>query len=388
MSFSNLSIPYNKVAFAGTGEAVRSVQLVRSAKELAVEAALAAMRDAGITSADIDGVITASPTADPHFVFASLVAEALNIQPRMATAMQSAGASPCTAVLHAARAIAAGEAHTILICESDSRGAKFKGDKIQALRAARPWVDDFEDPFGLTVPGKYALIAQRWMHEYGRGPEDLAAVAVAARQHAQRQVDAPRREPLSVEQVLASPMIASPIRALDCCPVADWGCAVILTSLERARDMRRPPVRLIGGAEGHDAYHLHEPRRLPHAATRRSADAAYAIAGISPRDVDTAQVFDAFSIAAIVAMEELGLCEPGEGGQFFAQGKGRLNGVLPTNTTGGMMTWGNAHVIVLPEAIRQARGDAGINQVPGAKIALAHGIGGPMSLACTLLLAR
>lgn len=388
MSFSNSNMPYGKVAFAGIGEAKRSALVVRSAKELAVEAALAAMQDAGITNADIDGIITASPTADPHFVFASLVAEALNIRPRLATAMQSAGASPCTAVLHAARAIATGEVHTVLICESDSRGSKFKGDKIQALRAARPWTDDFEDPFGLTVPGKYGLIAQRWMHEFGRGPEDLAAVAVAAREHAQRQAYAPKRESLTVEQVLASPIIAHPLRTLDCCPVADWGCAIILTSIDRARDMRQKPVRLIGGAEGHDDYHMHEPQRIPHAATRRSADEAYAMAGIIPSDVDTAQVFDAFSIAAIVAMEELGLCDPGQGGQFFLKGKGSLYGELPTNTTGGMMTWGNAHIIVLPEAIRQVRGDAGINQVAGVKIALAHGIGGPMSLACTLLLAQ
>ena len=158
---------YSSLAIAGVGEADLFVDRVRSAKDLAVEAALKAMDDAGIRSHDIDGVITASPAADPHFVFSSLVGEALNINARLSTALQNAGASPMLGVMYAARAIASGEAHTVLVCESDSRGAKFKGDKIQAMRAARPWSDDFEDPFGLTVPAKYALLAQAWMHRYG-----------------------------------------------------------------------------------------------------------------------------------------------------------------------------------------------------------------------------
>ncbi len=379
---------FGKVAFAGTGEAALLTSAARSAKELAVEASLHALADAGLSPQDIDGVITASPAADPHFVFASLVAEALNIPARITTSLQNAGASPCIGVLYAARAIANGEAHTVLVCESDSRGAKFKGDKIQAMRAARPWTDDFEDPYGLTVPGKYALIAQRWMHQYGGRPEDLAAVAIASREHGRRQPNAPKRDPLTVEQVLTSPLIAAPLRALDCCPVSDWGGAVIVTTIERARDMRKVPVRIIGGGEGHAPYHLHEMSELPSTATRKSAEIAFGIAGIKPSDVDTAQVFDAFSIAALLAMEELGFCERGQAGRLFAQGNTALNGSIPTNTSGGMMTWGNAHILVLPEAIRQVRGEAGINQVPGAQIALAHGIGGPMSLACTLLLGK
>jgi len=379
---------YGKLAFVGTGEAALGGDRVRTAQDLAVEASLAAMADAGLSPRDIDGVITASPSGDPHFVFSSLVTEALNIPARINTTLQSAGASPCMGVLYAARAIASGEAHTVLICESDSRAARFKGDKIQALRASRPWTDDWEDPYGLTVPGKYALIAQRWMHRHGGSAEDLAAVAVAARAHAARQATAPKRDPLSIEAVLASPMIASPLRVLDCCPVTDWGGAMILTTLERARDLRKPPVRLLGGGEGHAPYHIHENDELPSAATRQSAEAAFGIAGVKPSDIDTAQVFDAFTIAALVAMEELGFCAPGEGGRLFAEGHTALGGSIPTNTSGGMMTWGNAHIIVLPEAIRQVRGEAGVNQVPDVELALAHGIGGPMSLSCTLILGR
>lgn len=382
---------YGMLAFCGTGEAKQARgenAPVRSARDLAVEAALAAMADAGITPRDVDGVITASPTADPHFMFSSVVTEALNIPARVNTALQNAGATPCMGVLYGARAIAAGEAHTVLVVESDSRGSRLKGDKVQALRATRPWVDDWEDPFGLMVPGKYALIAQRWMHRYGRSREDLAAVAVAARKHAQRQAGAPKKDPLTLEAVLASPPVASPLHVLDCCPVADWGGAVILTTLERARDMKKPPVRLLGGGEGHAAYHMHETDELPSDATRKSAEAAFGIAGVKPADIDTAQVFDAFTIAAIVAMEELGFCERGAGGQLFATGATQLDGSIPTNTTGGMMTWGNAHIIVLPEAIRQVRGEAGANQVKDAELAVAHGIGGPMSLSCTLVLGK
>ena len=378
---------YRNIAFAGVGEAKLSSTLVRNAQELSVEAALAALSDAGLTPADIDGVITASPAGDPHFVFSTLVTEALGIPARINTTIQSAGASPCLGVLYAARAIATGACHTVLVCESDSRGTRFKGDKIQAMRAARPGTNDFEDPFGLTTPGKYALIAQRRMHRFGTRPEDLAAVAVAARKHAQRQPNAPRRDPLTVESVLASPFIAEPLRVLDCCPVADWGGAVIVTTLERSRDMRKPPIRLIGGGEGHGSYHLHEMSELPGPATRKSAEEAFGIAGVRPSDIHTAQVFDAFTIAGLIAMEELGFCEPGQGGTLFAEGHTALGGSIPTNTTGGMLTWGNAHIIVLPEAIRQLRGEAGVNQVPNARLALAQGSGGPMALSCTLILA-
>jgi len=380
--------PYGRIAFAGVGEASISATKVRTAQELAVEAGLMAMADAGLTARDIDGVITASPAGDPHFMFSTLVTEALNIPARVNMAIQAAGASPGMGVLYAARAIAAGDAHTVLVCESDSRGARFKGDKIQAMRAARPWTDDWEDPFGLTVPGKYALIAQRWMHRFGGRREDLAAVAVAARVHATRQPEAPRREPLTVDKVLASAPIASPLHALDCCPVADWGGAVIVTTVERARDLRQPVVRLLGAGEGHSAYHLADADELPPSATRQSAQAAFIIAGVKPADIDTAQVFDAFTIAALIAMEELGFCEPGAGGALFASGHTALGGSIPTNTTGGMLTWGNAHVIVLPEAVRQVRGDAGVNQVAGAQLALAHGIGGPMALSVTMILGR
>jgi acetyl-CoA acetyltransferase len=379
---------YTSIAIAGVGEADLFVNRVRSAKDLAVEASLNAMRDAGITSKDIDGVITASPSADPHFVFSSLDYEALSINARVTTALQNAGASPLLGVMYAARVIASGEAHTVLVCESDSRGAKFKGDKIQAMRAARPWSDDFEDPYGLTVPAKYALIAQAWMHRYGAKPEDLASVAVAAREHGRRQPLAIKKEALTIEGVLNSPMIASPLHALDCCPVSDWGGAVLVTSLERARDMKKKPVRILGAGEGHGAYHLYETRELPSSATSLAAKRAFDMAGLAPKDINVAQVFDAFSIAAILALEEIGLCAKGEGGLFFSSGRSALDGDIPINTTGGMMTWGNAHIIVLPEAVRQARGDAGINQVKDVQVSLAHGIGGPMSLSSTLLLAQ
>jgi acetyl-CoA acetyltransferase len=384
----NEAAMHRKIAFAGVGEAKPSKTAVRSALDLAVEAALAAVADAGLSTRDIDGVLTASPAGDPHFMFSTLVVEALGIPARINTTLQSAGASPCIALLYAARAIMSGACHTVLVCESDSRGARFKGDKIQAMRAARPWTDDYEDPVGLTVPGKYALIAQRHMHRFGTRPEELAAVAVAARRHAQRQPNAPRRDPLSVEAVLESPLVAAPLRALDCCPVLDWGGAVIVTTAERARDMRKSPVLLLGAGEGHGPYHPHEMPELPGPATRTSGETAFAMAGVRPRDIDVAEVFDAFTIAALVAMEELGFCEPGQGGTLFASGATALDGTIPVNTTGGMLTWGNAHIMVVPEAVRQVRGEAGINQVPNVELALAHGIGGPMAASCALVLGK
>jgi acetyl-CoA acetyltransferase len=379
---------HRKIAFVGIGEATLSKSATRSALDLAVEASLVAFADAGLTARDVDGVLTASPAGDPHFMFSALVVEALGIPARISTTLQSAGASPCIAILYAARAIMSGACHTVLVCESDSRGARFKGDKIQAMRAARPWTDDYEDSVGLTVPGKYALIAQRHMHRYGTRPEDLAAVAVAARTHAQRQPSALKRDPLTIEAVLASPLVAAPLRALDCCPVLDWGGAVIVTTTERARNMRKPPVVLLGAGEGHGPYHPHEMTELPSPATGASGQAAFAMAGARPQDIDVAEVFDAFTIAALVTMEELGFCEHGEAGALFANGATALDGKIPVNTTGGMLTWGNAHIIVVPEAVRQVRGEAGVNQVPDVELALAQGIGGPMAASCTLVLGK
>ncbi len=384
----NETAMHRKIAFCGLGEAKPSKTAVRSALDLAAEASLEAIADAGLTATDIDGVLTASPAGDPHFMFSTLLVEALGIPARLNTTLQSAGASPCLALLYAARAIMSGACHTVLVCESDSRGARFKGDKIQAMRAARPWTDDYEDPIGLTVPGKYALVARRHMHRHGTRPEDLAAVAVAARTHAQRQANAPKRDPLTVDAVLASPLVADPLHALDCCPVLDWGGAVIVTSAERARDMRKPPVMLLGAGEAHGPYHPHEMPELPGPATRASGEAAFAMAGVQPKDIDVAEVFDAFTIAALVAVEELGFCEPGRGGALFASGATALGGDIPVNTTGGMLTWGNAHIIVAPEAIRQLRGEAGVNQVPNAELALAQGTGGPMAVSCTLVMGK
>jgi acetyl-CoA acetyltransferase len=379
---------HRKIALVGVGEAAVSKTAVRSALDLAVEASQAALVDAGLTPLDVDGVLTASPAGDPHFMFSSLLVEALGIPARINTALQSAGASPCIALLYAARAIMSGACHTVLVCESDSRGARFKGDKIQAMRAARPWTDDYEDPVGLTVPGKYALIARRYMHRFGIRPEHLAAVAVAARTHAQRQAHAPKRDPLSIEAVLASPLVAEPLRTLDCCPVLDWGGAVIITTAERARDMRKLPVLLLGAGEGHGPYHPHEMPELPSPATRLSGQAAFAMAGVTPQDIDVAEVFDAFTIAALIEMEELGFCEPGQAGTLFASGATAVGGSIPVNTTGGMLTWGNAHILVLPEAVRQVRGEAGVNQVANVELALAQGIGGPMASSCTIVFGK
>jgi acetyl-CoA acetyltransferase len=377
-----------KIAFAGVGEANPAGPPARSALELAAEAALAAMDDAGVTPPEVDGILTASPQAEPHFMFSTVLAEFLGLRPRLNATLQVAGASPCLAVLHAARAIAGGLSHTVLVCESDSRGARFTGDKAAAMRAARAWTDDYEDPFGLTTPAKYALIARRHMHRFGTRPEHLAAVAVAARRHAQRHPQAPKRDPLTVEAVLASPMVADPLHVLDCCPVMDWGGAALLTSAERGRDLRKPPVLLLGGGEGHNAFHLHELDELPGPALRASAEAAFGMAGVRPADIHVAQLFDAFTITitVLLSLEELGFCRPGEAGPFVAEGRTEPDGSLPVNTWGGMLTWGNAHIQVVPEAVRQLRGEAGGRQVPGARLAVAHGAGGPLAVSCTLVL--
>jgi acetyl-CoA acetyltransferase len=229
------------------------------------------------------------------------------------------------------------------------------------------------------------------MHEFGTTPEQLASVAVAHRAWAALTDDAWFRTPITVEDVLASPLISSPLHRLDCCVVTDGGAALIVTTRERAASLRKPPLHVLGAAEGHTHRNITGMADLTVSAAAVTGAAAFAEAGLGPSDMDFVQLYDAFTITPIVIVEDLGFCEKGEGGAFYADGRTAPGGAIPMNTNGGGLAYchpGMLSLFLLVEACRQLWGECGERQVAGAEVGLVHGLGGQFSSAATAVLAR
>jgi acetyl-CoA acetyltransferase len=350
-------------------------------------AAKEALAEAGLRLADVDGLF-AHRLGEEGTV---QLGEYLGIQPRYSDSTDLGGASFEAFVQHALAAVATGRCEVALIAYASRQRSKrsrtrARQEPSDTIRA------QFESPYGLPFPiGSYALAAARHMHEFGTTPEQLAAVAVTAREWAALNPKAWRREPLTVEDVLESAVVSDPFHRLDCCLVTDGGGAVIVTNGARARDAAKPAVRVIGVGESHTHWHISQMRDLTATAGRASGAAAFAMAGIVPDDVDVLEPYDAFTITPILALEDLGFCAPGEGGAFVEEGRLRPSGTLPALTSGGGLSYnhpGAFGLLLLIEAVRQLRGEAEARQVPDARIAVAHGYGGLLSVASTVVLAR
>jgi len=227
------------------------------------------------------------------------------------------------------------------------------------------------------------------MHEFGTASEQLAEVAVATRKWAALNPRALMRDPLTVEDVLASRMISWPLHLLDCCLVTDAGGAVVVTSAERARDLAKRPVYVLGTGEASTHVMVSQmPDFARWDAARLSGERAFAMAGVAPADVDVAMLYDAFTIVPIMALEALGFCQPGEGGPFVAGQRTAPGGDFPMNTNGGGLSYthtGMYGIFTLIEAVRQLRGECGARQVPDCRLAICHGLGGMFSAAATLV---
>jgi acetyl-CoA acetyltransferase len=255
---------------------------------------------------------------------------------------------------------------------------------------ADSWRLQFENPFGLAGPPTgYALAAARHMHEFGTTSEQLAEVAVATRKWAQLNPRAIMRDPLTVADVLSSRMISWPLRLLDCCLVTDAGGAVVVTSAERARDCAKKPVYVLGTGEASTHVMVSQmPDFARWDAARMAGERAFAMAGVTHADVDVAELYDAFTIVPIMALEALGFCREGEGGAFIGGGRTAPGGDFPMNTNGGGLSYthsGMYGMFTLVEAVRQLRGECGERQVADCRIALCHGLGGMFSAAATLI---
>ncbi|WP_246129555.1 thiolase C-terminal domain-containing protein [Verticiella sediminum] len=381
----------NKSAIVGVGESDIGKVPHMTGLGLNAQAAKRALDDAGLSVSDIDGVLTAYSFTEPYFMLGSVLCEYLGIKPRLNASMVVGGASPAVMLKHATQAIASGQAETILICAGENRATGQSRDAaVAALTAVgHPY---FEQPYGTSVPGFYAMIAQRHMHEYGTTREQLAHVAVNTRAHALLHPNAHMKTPLTLEHVLTAKPIADPLGMLDCCLISDAGGAFIVTSAERARDLKAKPVYLQGIGEYHTHEHLLCAASLTEFGATESGRIAYEMSGLSPADIDLAELYDCFTIVPALELEELGFCERGEGGHFFESGKARIGGALPVNTHGGMLSHAHAGaaggLFGIVEAVRQLRGGLGARQVEGAQVALVHNEGGILSSHCTVILAN
>ncbi|MCH8228379.1 MAG: thiolase family protein [Proteobacteria bacterium] len=380
-----------KVAIVGAAETEVGKVPHFGATALCVDAARRAMNDAGISKDQVDGLVTCNSMAEPYMYHAEVIAEYLQIFPRYCVSTNAGGGTTLSSLHHAATAIANGVCETVLITLADSLRTGLSREQAMKMQASTGH-PEFEIPYGPTVPAFYALIARAHMDTYGTTPEQLAAVAVSGRKHAALNPNAQMRELISVEDVLNSRLIADPLHLLDCSLVSDGGAAVVLTSAERARDFPHHPVYVLGAGEGHSHEHISQARSLTVSAAVESGHRAFKMAGLGPDDIDVAQIYDCFTPVVLIELEDLGFCPKGEAGAFVEAGETGLEGSLPMNTNGGLLSHchpGNpGSMFALTEAVTQLQHRAGARQVKDAETALVHGQGGIMSSHATLILGR
>jgi acetyl-CoA acetyltransferase len=380
-----------KVAIVGAADTDVGIVPDLGATQLCIDAARRALADAGIGKDQVDGLVTCNAMAEPYMYHAEAMAEYLQIFPRYCISVGAGGGTTFSILHHAASAIVTGMCDTVLITMADSLRSGLSREQAMLMQSSTGH-GQFEQPYGPTVPAYYALIAQAHMARYGTTPEQFARIAVACRKHAALNPGAQMREPITVEDVVNSRLIADPLHLLDCSLVSDGGAAIVLTSAERAADFPHAPVYMLGVGEGHGHEHISQARSLTTSAALESGQRAYAMAGLAPKDMDFAQLYDCFTPTVLLELEDLGFCDKGEGGAFVESGAIELGGSLPVNTHGGLLSHchpGNpGSMFALTETVTQLRGQAGARQVPGAEVAMVHAQGGIMSSHTSLILGR
>ena len=381
----------NRAIVAGVGDSPIGKVPDMSALELCVAAARAAIADAGLTVRDIDGLVTAYTMTEPYPVFYGALAEAMGMTLRYGVEQTAGGGTSGVMIHDAALAVISGRADAVLVVSGDNRATGMGRDHAVAALAA--WGHpDYEYPYGGFIPAYYALIAQMYMHTYGATSEDLARVAVIQRGHALRHPNAHMTKPLTLDDVLSSKPIASPLRMFDCCLISDAAGAMVITRAERAPDLPRPPVYLLGVGEAFTHEHILAAPDLLHSGAGAAADAAYRMAGVGPDAVDFAALYDCFTITPMLLAEECGLAAPGEAAELWRSGAADLEGRLPINTHGGMLSHAHAGatggLFGSIEAVQQLRGTATGRQVARHEIALVHVEGGIMSNHATMIYGR
>jgi acetyl-CoA acetyltransferase len=368
-------------AIIGTGTAGFGEAPGRTHLELLAEAAHKALEDAGIGLDDVDGVYTATAL---NFSPGLTVPEYLGIQPAIVDGTNVGGSSFLQHVISATMALQAGLCKVALICYgSNQRSAS---GRLTSMSDPPPYEVLYKPRMPLTA---YALAASRHIHQYGTTVEQLAEVAVAARGWASLNPDAFMREPLTVAEVRAARMVCDPFTVRDCCLVTDGAGALVMVAADRAKVSAKKPVYFLGGGFATTHRQISSMPDLTVTGAAQSGPRAFAMAGLSPQEVDVLELYDAFTINTILFLEDLGYCKKGEGGAFVSGGRIAPGGALPVNTNGGGLSCvhpGMYGIFTLIEGATQLRGEAGARQVRGAEIALCHGNGGTLSSQVTVLL--
>lgn len=368
---------HDKSCVTGIGETAYMRGSTKTAFELQIESSLKAIADAGLSPKDIDGIIPiglVSGTADDfidNFGLPDL---------RFSALVPHGGASPAMALQCAAAAVAGGACNHVLITfgRNVSAASNKAGARIHSMPQFH-FVTEFEYPMGAIAPAQlYAPMARRHMELYGTTVEQFGEVAVACREHALLNGNAVMKKPITLEDHRNSRMIADPFRLLDCSLESDGGAAIVVSAAERAGDLRHRKVYISGVAEGHpdSPGSITQRPDMTSLGLAKAAPRAFQMAGVTPADIDVAEIYDCFTYAVIRQLEDMGFCGKGEGGPFVQGGRLKLGGALPTNTHGGLLSqahvWGLNHIV---ELVRQLRGDAGKAQVKGAELGLVTGYG-------------
>ncbi len=349
--------------------------------DLMAQGTLRALDDCGLRLKDVDGLFCATAQARTSGLNLS---EYLGISPSYIDTTILGGSSFEFHVAHALAAIQLGLCQVAVIAYGSTQ--RSIGRQQASVREVNP----FETPYRPFLPSTaYALAASRHMHEFGTTREQLAEVAVAAREWALMNPKAWEKKPLTVPEVLGARMVSYPFTVRDVCLVTDGGGAIVLTAPERAKDLKQPPVYVLGCGSAITHANISSMPDLTVTGALDSGRQAYAMAGLAATDIDVVELYDAFTINPILFLEDLGFCKKGEGGAFVAGGRIAPGGALPVNTNGGGLSYchpGMYGLLVLIEAIRQLRGECGPRQVQGANTAIAHGNGGVLSSQSTVIL--
>lgn len=375
--------PRAKTAIVGMATFGLGVMPGWSSMELATQASKLALADAGIPLSDIDALFICTPD---DFLAGLTFAEALGLHPKFTDNNRTGGSAFMSHVITAAIMLDAGMIDSALIAHGSNQRSGAGGKLVSAARSS-----NWEAPYNPLFPvSSYALAAARHMHEFGTTRQHLAEVAVAARGWANQNPESFATGPLTIEDCLNARMISTPLSAKDCCLVTDGAAAIVMTRADRARDVKHPPIYVLGAAAATWHSQISSMPDLTVTAAAESGRRAYAAAGVGPKDIDVVELYDAFTINTILFLEDLGFCPKGEGGRFVEGGTIGPGGALPVNTNGGGLSCahpGMYGLLAITEAVRQLRGEAA-SQIADVELALAHGNGGTLSSQATVILSR
>ncbi|MGH7932059.1 MAG: acetyl-CoA acetyltransferase [Candidatus Binataceae bacterium] len=346
--------------------------------QIMAESVRGALADAGLTIKDVDGLCTTGMGMGGMGIVG--FCDYMNLTPNFVDSTSIGGSSFVAQTAHAAAAINSGLCNVAVIVYGSTAASQRFAIGTGGGGGGGDIPDQYEFPFGPTTVGAYAMIAQRHMHDYGTTAEQLAEIAVTMRLHASMNPVAKYRDPITVDDVLSSRIISSPLHLLDCCIISDGGGALVVTSAERARELKKKPAYILGAGEA-VRHAARGQRDFLEIAAAQSGRLAFERAGLAPNDIDMAMIYDSFTITVLSTLENLGFCKRGEGGAFVSGGRLRFDGDFPINTDGGGLSSnhpGMRGIFLVIEAVKQLRGECGPRQVSDCETALVHGTGGAL----------